>query len=914
MDRRPSYSNLNGSGPPMSAHGLSYEPHALDADYGPQTIHRSDLFFIDNSPHMNTRKSPDFSPSNTSASQLYPYHQQAFHHHFAQNPPPPSHPPSYANNVHPQYDHRQRATTLPARPPPPPLPPKPIVYPSIAHDEFPPRFVPPRPQLPYSPAHQTLPPPPNHAPPPPIPTPHPKLLPPPNHAPPLAPAVPVSHPPNEPPQESPVDDANELAMVLALSQSESTQRQKLEEELLQKEEEDLAKALAESMLSTGSNLQSSSNPFFGLAPIPDEAMIRPIPANIPEDISPSQSLPPTFGLPQEAAHATQTTSTDTAFSEFGRYDKWRIPGVSQVEEAPSELKRENSAPKRPSFSSSSADRDPPSTAARSSPPRPLSTASDSSLPYTQPSPVSNTFGAIPVHAQDGSDLPLRPSSPHVDPALPESSSVEPEPETVLVFDDEAYARQLAAEEEEWARQQLEQYPSAAEEKRRQQTIQDRPFEEERGLPVYSKDQPTSSQDLYPVQELAGPSSYRSVSHYGKGKQQDFEARPTISFSETSSSLPLSPVVYPSLGNRRESESDTHSDASHHSSARSTASAPTGHRPHQYAESQPKRPSFSEPSNRPPPDESMSDHAHYHPPHPSDERGPAKNHRLPPGVLNPNHFLDHKLLLGVAIGFTPPHISTELVPMQDSVPNLITLPYSRCPPLYVQAPDWSHLLRLMARLSTSRIEATVQAMAISKTELKLRTVIQFLKPHPASKEWRTMVWFTIDHPVPPSVPEAHRYLGNPNLLPWSYSQGSLPTLMRDNPDVNFQKHQTPMLLQDGRDTQISRIYTIPASETLPLPNLPITFPNLALYLQAALDYSRRHSSDGPGLGKLGKLVQTCYPSVEQVSEFDIPERSSMGGLLKRVMGRGNKDKKKGKGTSNEETYQLVTPFLPDEWGG
>ena len=65
-------------------------------------------------------------------------------------------------------------------------------------------------------------------------------------------------------------------------------------------------------------------------------------------------------------------------------------------------------------------------------------------------------------------------------------------------------------------------------------------------------------------------------------------------------------------------------------------------------------------------------------------------------------------------------------MQDPMPNIISLPYARCPPLHLQAPDWRHLLRLMARLSGTRIEPTVEAMAVSKTELKLRTVVQFIK--------------------------------------------------------------------------------------------------------------------------------------------------------------------------------------------
>jgi hypothetical protein len=115
--------------------------------------------------------------------------------------------------------------------------------------------------------------------------------------------------------------------------------------------------------------------------------------------------------------------------------------------------------------------------------------------------------------------------------------------------------------------------------------------------------------------------------------------------------------------------------------------------------------------------------------------------------------------------------------------------------------------------------------------------------------------------------------------------------------------------------MSKTYTIPATDTVPLPTLPITFPDLALYLQAALDTSRRHLSDNPnGLGKLGKMVQICYPNINHHSEYDIaPERTRVGQYIKRVIGLSNKDKKKGKGTNNEDTYQLVTPFIPNEWG-
>ena len=67
----------------------------------------------------------------------------------------------------------------------------------------------------------------------------------------------------------------------------------------------------------------------------------------------------------------------------------------------------------------------------------------------------------------------------------------------------------------------------------------------------------------------------------------------------------------------------------------------------------------------------------------------------------------------------------------------------------------------------------------------------------------------------------------------------------------------------------------------------------------------------GMRKLAKMVDACYPSNEQSAyppdSLRVPV--GMGGLLKRVMGRGNKNKTRG---VNEDTYDLVTPFVPDDY--
>jgi len=61
-----------------------------------------------------------------------------------------------------------------------------------------------------------------------------------------------------------------------------------------------------------------------------------------------------------------------------------------------------------------------------------------------------------------------------------------------------------------------------------------------------------------------------------------------------------------------------------------------------------------------------------------------------------------------------------------MPNIISLPYGRALPLHLQGQSWRHLLKLMAKLGGTRLEPSLSAMEFSKTDFKLRTVIQFIK--------------------------------------------------------------------------------------------------------------------------------------------------------------------------------------------
>lgn len=81
---------------------------------------------------------------------------------------------------------------------------------------------------------------------------------------------------------------------------------------------------------------------------------------------------------------------------------------------------------------------------------------------------------------------------------------------------------------------------------------------------------------------------------------------------------------------------------------------------------------------------------------------------------------------IAFGLNPPLIpSTNAVPL-GGVPNIIALPAGGSVPFHIQARDWRHLLEVLALSNRSRIEASFEALAATKQELKLRTVIQFFR--------------------------------------------------------------------------------------------------------------------------------------------------------------------------------------------
>lgn len=90
------------------------------------------------------------------------------------------------------------------------------------------------------------------------------------------------------------------------------------------------------------------------------------------------------------------------------------------------------------------------------------------------------------------------------------------------------------------------------------------------------------------------------------------------------------------------------------------------------------------------------------------------------------FIDMAFIFA-ALGFFQPTVSAVLTPMQGAIPNVISLPYGRDKSAFhLKAPSWRALLKLMARLSGTRLEPTLEDMAVVKTEMKLRVVVSFVK--------------------------------------------------------------------------------------------------------------------------------------------------------------------------------------------
>jgi hypothetical protein len=206
--------------------------------------------------------------------------------------------------------------------------------------------------------------------------------------------------------------------------------------------------------------------------------------------------------------------------------------------------------------------------------------------------------------------------------------------------------------------------------------------------------------------------------------------------------------------------------------------------------------------------------------------------------------------------------------------------------------------LLARMGSSRIEPTVEALALRRDALKLRTVIQFVKVHRDDDAWRAILYLTLDHALPPnsSLPggaaQSWKFSGDPGTLPYSYTLSPIPAL-----------------LQGPSDGPLTRTFTVPATTKTPFPSLPLSLPNYVSYLHAVLTESRNAAHDNTaGLKRLAKMVDECFPEQEDdVDELDGLGRRRFRDRLKKMVGTKPKVKVGG----NQDTYQIITPFMADD---
>ncbi|KAI0687201.1 hypothetical protein BC835DRAFT_1448988 [Cytidiella melzeri] len=272
-----------------------------------------------------------------------------------------------------------------------------------------------------------------------------------------------------------------------------------------------------------------------------------------------------------------------------------------------------------------------------------------------------------------------------------------------------------------------------------------------------------------------------------------------------------------------------------------------------------------------------------------------------------------LSFDVAIGFAPAVITPQLEPYPDQLPDVIALPYGRSPPLHIKAPNWRNLVRLMALLSETRIEPTIEAQGKVKTAMHLRVVINFVKVHATSPNWHVILYLTIDYPPPADTRyNKYRNLSDPSVLPFSYTLSP-----------------TPQHLREPADSPLQKWYNVPCTNSMPLITLPVSFPDLAQYLVGALEDSRRSLSDRTtGLGRLAKAVDAFYPSSVRVGsggggklsggggagdddEWDGDGGGGMMGRIGKFFGRGQSAQSAR--PANDDRATLVTPFYADNYG-
>lgn len=212
--------------------------------------------------------------------------------------------------------------------------------------------------------------------------------------------------------------------------------------------------------------------------------------------------------------------------------------------------------------------------------------------------------------------------------------------------------------------------------------------------------------------------------------------------------------------------------------------------------------------------------------------------------------------GIEFGFRNPH--WDAVPTEGSYsdpskwPECIALYPLGSEPFFIRAPSWRALLRFLASQSTTRIEPSVEALAVSRTPtIDLRLVVQFVRTQytPKNTTRDVCLYFTLHCEMPAADTKQGRNISTTDrnameswdtrVLPYGFICGQHSLLK--NPKVRPSPHNEPLGLRgtpmrdqdpDGED---SIFVTLPP----PFVELPVKLSDIALYLHECLVLSRNH---------------------------------------------------------------------------
>ncbi|EJD36060.1 hypothetical protein AURDEDRAFT_117180 [Auricularia subglabra TFB-10046 SS5] len=241
---------------------------------------------------------------------------------------------------------------------------------------------------------------------------------------------------------------------------------------------------------------------------------------------------------------------------------------------------------------------------------------------------------------------------------------------------------------------------------------------------------------------------------------------------------------------------------------------------------------------------------------------------------------------ISYGFATPQMTFRLPPAPP-VPDVIAIAPFPSPAFHMQAPSWRAMLRALAHMADTKIEATPRALAkLGGEPARLRAVVQFVKVPLAESQWRTVLYLSLDNRVPPNTHQAWRFTNNDTTrLPYSFP-------------VPQQGASAPSLV----NTPEAPLYVFPA----PHAELPLSMPGVARFLTEKMAEARAETSNKSSTRRLAKIVDACYPEPREKRE----PGDRRAALLGRLFGRGGARKS---GPENDQTYDLVTPFRMDDWG-